>query len=112
MGTYSPVRPTKSCYVCGNVIDAMAVVCPHCGVMQPGGLALMGESEKKILPVFLLCFLTGVFGVHRFYVGKKGTGLLQLLTLGGLGVWMIVDLILIAVGSFSDKDGNRITEWT
>jgi hypothetical protein len=41
----------------------------------------IGVSEKRILPAFLLCFFFGVFGVHRFYVGKVGTGLLQLFTL-------------------------------
>ena len=81
--SYSVTRPTKYCHACGNVIDAMAVVCPKCGVMQSGVPALMG-SEKKILPAFLLCFTLGVFGAHRFYAGKIGTGLLQLFTLGGL----------------------------
>ena len=69
-------------------------------------------SEKKIMPVFLLCFLFGVFGIHRFYVGKIGTGVLMILTLGGLGIWALIDLIVIIVGAFTDKDGNKITQWT
>jgi TM2 domain-containing membrane protein YozV len=69
-------------------------------------------TEKRILPAGLLCFFLGVFGAHRFYVGKIGTGLLQLFTLGGLGIWMLVDLILLVSGEFRDKEGNRITEWT
>ncbi len=111
MGTYTDPRPTKYCHACGGVIDAMAVVCPKCGVMQTG-LALMSGSEKRILPAALLCFFLGVFGAHRFYVGKTGTGLLQLFTLGGLGIWMLVDLIMIVTGSFSDDDGETLTEWT
>ena len=69
-------------------------------------------SDKRILPVFLLCFLFGVFGAHRFYVGKIGTGILQLVTIGGLGIWAMIDLIIIIVGAFTDKEGKKITQWT
>lgn len=69
-------------------------------------------SDKRILPAFLLCFLFGVFGAHRFYVGKTGSAIVQLLTLGGLGIWAIVDCILIIVGAFTDGEGNKITQWT
>ncbi len=69
-------------------------------------------TEKKILPVFLLCCFLGCFGAHRFYVGKIGTGILQLVTLGGLGIWTLIDFIMIIVGSFTDKEGNKITQWT
>ena len=111
MGSYAPVRPTKYCHACAAVIDAMAVVCPQCAVPQPVPEGLR-HTEKRILPALLLCLLLGPFGVHRFYVGKVGTGLLQLVTLGGLGVWAVIDFVLIVVGSFRDKSGNRITEWT
>lgn len=67
-----------------------------------------GVSDKGFVPALLLCFFFGVLGVHRFYVGKIGTGILQLLTLGGLGIWALVDFILIVVGSFTDKDGLPI----
>jgi len=110
MGTYLPARPTKFCLACNRVIDAEAVVCTSCGVMQPLPREL--ATEKRILPAGLLCFFLGVFGAHRFYVGKIGTGILQLVTLGGLGIWMLVDLIMLVTGEFKDKDGNRITEWT
>jgi TM2 domain-containing membrane protein YozV len=69
-------------------------------------------SDKRILPAFLLCFFFGVFGVHRFYAGKIGTGILELVTIGGFGIWWLVDLILILTGSLKDGDGRRITEWT
>ena len=69
-------------------------------------------SDKRILPAFLLCFLFGVFGAHRFFVGKIGTGFLQLFTIGGLGIWALIDLIIIITGSFTDKEGKKITEWT
>lgn len=65
-------------------------------------------SDKGFVPAILLCFFFGVLGVHRFYVGKIGTGLLQLITLGGLGIWTLVDFILIVVGSFTDKQGRPV----
>jgi TM2 domain-containing membrane protein YozV len=65
-------------------------------------------SEKGFVPTLLLCFFVGFMGVHRFYVGKIGTGLLQLVTFGGLGIWTMVDFVMIVVGSFTDKDGNTI----
>lgn len=69
-------------------------------------------SPKGFVPAILLCFFFGVFGVHRFYVGKIGTGILQLLTIGGLGIWALVDFIMIVVGSFTDKDGLPIKPGT
>jgi len=108
----TPVLPkAKVCFSCRDVIDATAVVCPRCGTPQPTA-TLVGVSERRILPALLLCFFLGVFGAHRFYVGKIGTGILELLTLGGFGIWWLVDMILILTGTFRDGDGQKITEWT
>ena len=62
-------------------------------------------GPKSWIAALLLCFFVGVLGVHRFYVGKVGTGILMLITLGGFGIWTLIDLIMIAVGKFSDKQG-------
>ena len=62
-------------------------------------------GTKSWIAALLLCFFLGVLGVHRFYVGKIGTGVVQLLTLGGLGVWVLIDFIMIIVGAFKDKQG-------
>ena len=69
------------------------------------------ESPKSRLVALILCLLLGVFGVHRFYVGKVGTGVLQLLTLGGFGIWVIIDLILIVTGTFRDIDRRPLLRW-
>lgn len=69
------------------------------------------STDKGLLPVFLLCFLGGGLGLHRFYVGKTGSGILMVVTFGGLGIWWLIDLIKILSKSFEDAGGNKITQW-
>lgn len=69
-------------------------------------------SPKLLLPASLLCFFLGTLGIHRFYVGKVGTGIAMILTLGGLGVWTLVDFIMLLVGAFKDKNGLPLKQWT
>ena len=66
------------------------------------------KSNKEQLVTLLLSLFLGTIGIHRFYVGKIGTGILQLITLGGCGVWTLIDVIMIVTGNFKDKDGNVI----
>ena len=63
-------------------------------------------SERSWVAALLLCIFFGVFGAHRFYVGKIGTAILMLVTLGGLGIWTLVDLIIIICQDFKDKEGK------
>lgn len=66
------------------------------------------RSDKNYVATLLFCLLLGTFGVHRFYVGKIGTGILMLITFGGLGIWTLIDFILIVCGAFRDKQGFLI----
>lgn len=92
----------KYCSNCGKELADNAVVCPCCGC------PVTRETGKQWLITFLLCFFGGALGLHRFYVGKIGSGVAMLLTLGGLGVWAFIDLIVIITGNFKDKEGNLI----
>lgn len=66
------------------------------------------KSRKSRIIAFLLCFFFGLLGVHRFYVGKVGTGVLWLLTSGLFGIGALIDLFLIIFGGFRDEDGRIV----
>lgn len=69
------------------------------------------ESSKSRLAALLFCIFLGPLGIHRFYVGKTGTGILYIFTGGFCGVGVVIDLIMIIVGSFTDKQGNFVLDW-
>lgn len=72
-------------------------------------------STKSRTAALLLAILLGSLGVHRFYVGKTGTGVLQIISwivLPVLIIWVWVDIIMIVTGNFTDAHGNKITSWS
>ncbi len=78
-----------------------------------GTMAATDEMSERTRGVALpMALLLGIFGGHRFYVGKTGTGLLMAFTLGGAGLWWLYDIILILAGEFRDSDGRRVVKWS
>ncbi len=68
-------------------------------------------SPKSRLIVTLFTFFLGTLGIHRFYLGKVGTGIAMLLTAGGLGIWTLIDFIYAVSGNMKDKEGKLIMNW-
>lgn len=122
------------CTKCGNELDDAAVICPKCGVptanywatQQPdpaqSGVqqtvqvnvtapAASNVSTKSRTVALGLCIFLGGLGVHRFYMGRVGLGLLYLFTVGLGGIGVLIDLILVATGSARDGRGCYVTEW-
>lgn len=92
-----------------------AEICPKCGCRQMNGRYSVSDgdvSDRSRLTALLLCIFLGVFGIHRFYCGRTGSGI-AMIFLGWmtLGIWPLVDLILIATGSFKDGNGRFVTDW-
>ena len=64
------------------------------------------SGGKSQLTAVLLCFFLGGLGIHRFYLGYTWQGIVQILTLGGLGVWVLIDFIRILIGDLQPKNGS------
>jgi len=102
----------KYCTECGAIINTKAEICPKCGVRQPfQSIPITNEQtdqRNKWIITLLLCWFLGLFGIHRFYTGHTAIGVVQLLTLGGCGIWTIIDFVIIVTGNFKDAQGNLI----
>jgi TM2 domain-containing membrane protein YozV len=93
----------------------VAVVDPAPVVVQPAQTTLEAKTKKipkqrHFLILFFFSFMWGTFGVDRMYMGFYGTGILKLLTFGGLGLWTMSDFIIIMTGTFKDKQGRVALE--
>ena len=68
-------------------------------------------KQRHFLAVFFISFMWGTMGVDRMYLGKWGTGLLKLMTLGGFGIWTLIDLVMIMAGTMRDKQGREMLQF-
>ncbi len=99
-----PLLGTRYCHSCGAETAPNAEICVKCGVR------LIRGGEKDWLVALLLSILLGGLGIDRFYLGYVGLGILKLVTLGGCGIWWLIDLILIAMNKLPDAQGNPLRQ--
>lgn len=102
-----PKASSNYCYNCKAETNPGSSICMKCGVGL--GRVLANNTEgKDWLTTLLLCLFLGTLGIHRFYTKHIGIGIAQLLTLGGCGIWALVDLIMIITEKYNDGDGNPL----
>ena len=84
---------------------------PPEGSPGPGAVRPTAMSDRSFIATWMFAWLLGFLGVDRFYLGKIGTGVVKLLTLGGLGIWWLIDLILTLAGVQRDREGRLLPDY-
>ncbi len=110
MGDYPVKGPDEVyCRTCGAIILREAEICVHCGVRQKGVSTGSSDLSTNWITTLIVAIFFGGLGVHRFMNGKVGTGILMIVTLGGCGIWWLIDIIYIATEKFTNANGDPIT---
>ncbi len=120
MSAIPPVQPVPSSVPPVSYKDAKVQLEQLKGsklsLKEKAGLKLAAKQSSKPagtgksqLVALLLALFVGVLGIHRFYLGYTGIGIIQLITLGGFGIWSLIDLILIITGDLGPKNGDYDT---
>jgi len=105
-----PLIGSSFCQACGAETNPLAEICIKCGA-RLGKAEAVDISPKSRLATTLLAWFLGEFGAHRFYLGKIGTAIAMFFTLGGLGIWSLIDFIYAVSGNMRDKEGKLIKNW-
>jgi TM2 domain-containing membrane protein YozV len=130
-----PMAGRNFCFSCGTQASESAEICVQCGVKLNDSPQIVanpqvvaaGTSPKSRTVAGLFAFFLGQFGAHRFYSGKIGTAVIMLVValvgyatlivfvgfifLGAVGIWNLIDFIMILAGKFKDKDDLLISNW-
>jgi TM2 domain-containing membrane protein YozV len=104
-----------TCGHCGfNQLPEGSLHCTQCGQPIARPLSVSGTPSapgaKSQTAAFILSYFLGIFGVDRFYLGYTSLGILKLITCGGVGIWAIVDVVLIGIGNLKDAQGLALRQ--
>jgi len=105
-----PLGGNAFCHAYGSQTNPQTEICMKCGARLTKAIA-EEIPPKSRLATSLLAWFLGAFGAHRFYLGKIGTAIAMLFTLGGLGIWALIDFIFAVSGRMKDKEGRIIKNW-